>query len=106
MNEITIGETAAVTNFVGASAPANHSAAAKPQNIPSLWSDRRRDRSGSLLARDKSSPVFIALSAGAAILSGEPPGGSRIERPGRPQSTNVFFALRVRVASWELYVVV
>jgi len=34
MNEITKGDTATVTSFVGASAPANQSAAAKPQNIP------------------------------------------------------------------------
>ena len=33
MNEITTGETATVTNFVGASAPASQSAAARPQNI-------------------------------------------------------------------------
>jgi hypothetical protein len=36
MNEITKGETETVTNFVGASAPASHSAAEIPQNIPSL----------------------------------------------------------------------
>jgi len=36
MNEITRGETATVTNFVGASAPASQSAAETPQKIPSL----------------------------------------------------------------------
>ena len=35
MKEITNGETATVTNFVGASAAASHSAAEKPQKIPS-----------------------------------------------------------------------
>jgi hypothetical protein len=35
MKEITKGETATDTNLVGASAAASHSAAAKPQNIPS-----------------------------------------------------------------------
>jgi hypothetical protein len=36
MNEITNGETETVTSFVGASAPANQSAAATPQKMPSL----------------------------------------------------------------------
>ena len=36
MNEITNGETETVTNLVGASAPASHSAAEMPQKIPSL----------------------------------------------------------------------
>src|SRR5437588_5110246 len=44
MNEITKGETATVTNLVGDSAPASHSAAAKPQNIPSSWSFCCRER--------------------------------------------------------------
>lgn len=35
MKEITKGETATATNFVGASAAASHSAAEKPQKIPS-----------------------------------------------------------------------
>jgi len=35
MKEITNGEIATVTNFVGASAAASHSAAEKPQKIPS-----------------------------------------------------------------------
>ena len=86
MNEITMGETATVTNFVGASAPASQSAAAKPQNIPSLCSSRCRERSGSGLPKSALktvSPVFIVLSVGAAILLGERPAEPGFERPGR-----------------------
>ncbi len=45
MKEITKGGTATDTNFVGASAAASHSAAEKPQNTPSAWSLRWRERS-------------------------------------------------------------
>ena len=61
MKEITIGETATVTSFVGASAPASQSAAARPQNIPSRCSRRCRDRSVGL----------IALSGAATTQSSE-----------------------------------
>ncbi len=43
MNEITSGDTATVTNLVGASAPASHNAADTPQKIPSRCSFRWRD---------------------------------------------------------------
>ena len=45
MKEMTKGETATVTNLVGASAPASHSAAANQQNIPRNWSFCCRERS-------------------------------------------------------------
>ena len=44
MKEMISGETAMVTSLVGASAAANHSAAAMPQNTPNRWRVRWRDR--------------------------------------------------------------
>jgi hypothetical protein len=63
MKEMTTGETATVTNLVGASAPASQIAAAKPQNIPSLCSSRWRNLSGSGLTGASLKSVFPALIA-------------------------------------------
>jgi hypothetical protein len=49
MKEMISGETATVTSFVGASAPASQSAAAKPQKIPSLCNFRCRALSMALV---------------------------------------------------------
>ncbi len=62
MNEITTGETATVTSFVGASAPASQSAAARPQNMPSRCSTRWRERSGGASPTSRGQSHFLPHS--------------------------------------------
>src|SRR3954454_7048420 len=112
MKEITIGDTATVTSFVGASAPASQSAAARPQKIPSRWSTLCRDWSRGVLSMawlNTGAFLVIELSGAAAIQSEERRVEPRIERHGKLRSTKVHVAPKILLCAglawWELYAV-